>query len=199
MKQGAKRSRWWFDLHAWLGLKLSIAMTLVLVTGTLAVFSSELDWLTHASMRVNPQPGDPLVFQGYSDATWLVRPRASYVAFDPATQALLGQHRSADATLHQRISEMADPLHFGYFGGLWTKFIWFGFGATMSALSITGIIIYGKRLLGSGGLRKRQVAMAKEPRVGQAAWWQLAWQGMGLYRWIGILGMVSVLVLTPLL
>lgn len=55
-KQNAGRSRWWFDLHTWLGLKLSIAMTFILVTGTLAVFSNELDWLTHPSMRVMPQP-----------------------------------------------------------------------------------------------------------------------------------------------
>lgn len=90
-------------------------------------------------------PGDPLVFQGYTDRTWLVRARASYVAFDPATGEVLGAHRSRDASLHQRISEMADPLHFGYFGGIWTKLIWFVFGAALSALSVTGVIVYGKR------------------------------------------------------
>lgn len=98
-------------------------------------------------------PGDPVVFQGYTDGTWLVRPRASYVAFDPATGEVLGQHRARNAGLHQRIAEMADPLHFGYFGGLWTKIIWFGFGAAMSALSVTGVIIYGKRLAQSARAR----------------------------------------------
>ena len=105
-----------------------------------------LPGLDIALMLPPDQPGDPLVFQGYTDGTWLVRPRASYVAFDPATGTVLGSHRSSNAGLHQRISEMADPLHFGYFGGLWTKTIWFIFGTALSALSITGIIIYGKRV-----------------------------------------------------
>lgn len=92
------------------------------------------------------RPGDPLVFRGYTDGTWLVRPRASYVAFDPATGSVIASHRSRDAGLHQRISEMADPLHFGYFGGLATKLVWFVFGALLSLLSITGVIVYGSRV-----------------------------------------------------
>ncbi|GGC95389.1 PepSY-associated TM helix domain-containing protein [Aquisalinus flavus] len=95
------------------------------------------------------RPGQPLVFQGYTDGTWLVRARASYVAFDPATGAVLGTHRSRDAGLHQRIAEMADPLHFGTFGGIWTKLIWFVFGAALSALSVTGVVIYGQRMVRS--------------------------------------------------
>ena len=86
--------------------------------------------------------------QRHTDGTWLVRPRASYVAFDPADGSVLGSHRSRDAGLHQRISEMADPLHFGYFGGLLTKLVWFAFGAVLSALSITGIMVYGTRIAG---------------------------------------------------
>jgi len=102
-----------------------------------------------ALMLPPTRPGQPLVFQGYTDGTWLVRARASYVAFDPATGNVLGTHRSRDAGLHQRIAEMADPLHFGYFGGIWTKLIWFVFGAALSALSVTGVIIYGQRTVRS--------------------------------------------------
>jgi uncharacterized iron-regulated membrane protein len=97
-------------------------------------------------MLTPTEPGDPLVFQGYTDSTWLVRRRASYVAFDPQSGKVLSSHRSRDAGLHQRISEMADPLHFGYFGGLATKIIWFAFGALLSTLSITGVVVYGKRV-----------------------------------------------------
>src|SRR5690606_29158439 len=99
-----------------------------------------------AALQLPTQPGRPLVFQGYTDNTWLVRPRASSVAFDPATGEVLGSHRSKDANLHQRLSEMADPLHFGYFGSITTKLIWFVFGLGLSTLSITGVIIYAKRL-----------------------------------------------------
>jgi uncharacterized iron-regulated membrane protein len=83
-----------------------------------AAASRELPGLRIAGMLTPTEPGDPLVFQGYTDSTWLVRRRASYVAFDPQSGKVLSSHRSRDAGLHQRISEMADPLHFGYFGGL---------------------------------------------------------------------------------
>ena len=102
-----------------------------------------------AVMLPPTRPGQPLVFQGYTDGTWLVRARASYVAFDPATGDVLGTHRSRDGGLHQRIAEMTDPLHFGTFGGIWTKLIWFVFGAALSALSVTGIVIYGQRTVRS--------------------------------------------------
>ena len=98
------------------------------------------------------------MFQGYTDGTWLVRPRASFAAFESATGRILAQHRSRDATPHQRISEMADPMHFGYFGGVATKLIWFLFGAGMSALSITGVIIYGSRMARSLQRMEKTVA-----------------------------------------
>ncbi|MEM7003945.1 MAG: PepSY-associated TM helix domain-containing protein [Pseudomonadota bacterium] len=87
-----------------------------------------------------------VIVQGDLSAV-LVRPRANAVAFDPLTGNLLGSYRGEDLGLHQRISEAADPLHFGYFGGYWTKVIWFLFGCAMCTLSISGCVIYAKRLL----------------------------------------------------
>jgi len=143
-----------------------------------------------AALQLPTQPGRPLVFQGYTDGTWLVRPRASYVAFDPANGELLGSHRSSDANLHQRISEMADPLHFGYFGGITTKLTWFVFGLGLSALSITGVIIYAKRLQKSHTANKEA-----QPSSGP---WAIAWQGMGYWKWIGVAVIVVALALTPI-
>ena len=77
----------------------------------------------------------------------LVRPRANAVVFDPRTLTVLAHYRGEEASLHTRISEAADPLHFGYFGGWWTKSLWFVVGAALSGLSITGCVIYGKRAL----------------------------------------------------
>lgn len=119
----------------------------------------ELPGLRIARMLTPTRAGEPLVFQGYTDGTWLVRPRASFVAFDPADQRVLASHRSRDASLHQRISEMADPLHFGYFGGLPTKIIWFVFGAALTVLSITGVVVYGKRVARS--VQRREIAAAQ--------------------------------------
>lgn len=48
-----KRSAWW-RVHQWAGLQLSLFLTFVFVTGTLAVFSYELDWLARPAMWAAP-------------------------------------------------------------------------------------------------------------------------------------------------
>lgn len=148
----------------------------------------ELPGLRIAQLLPPAAPGEPLVFRGYTDETWLVRPRASFVALDPATGAVLSSHRSRNANWHQRLSEMADPLHFGYFGGLTTKLIWFLFGSALSALSITGIVIYAARA------RKTLHPDHAWPRNGIEA----ASRGMGPWKWAGVAAIVIVIILTPM-
>ena len=111
------------------------------------------------------------VFRG-QDNTILVRPRANTVWTEAATGAVKLVTDGADLNLHQRISEMADPLHFGTFGGIWTKLIWFLFGALLTGLSISGTAIYALRIM-----KSRQEA----PRFRSAA--TLSLRGMGLWKW----------------
>jgi len=49
------------------------------------------------------------------------------------------------ATVHQRIAEMADPLHFGNFGGLATKLLWLVSGLALCALAMAGAALYSGR------------------------------------------------------
>ncbi|MFP4209258.1 MAG: PepSY-associated TM helix domain-containing protein [Wenzhouxiangella sp.] len=100
----------------------------------------------------------PLVLQGQTDA-WLVRPRANAIAFEPGSGVEVHRHRAGELNLHQRISEAADPLHFGYFGGLATRILWFVFGLGMSALSLTGIYLFGLRVVGKSSSPRRAVAV----------------------------------------
>ena len=58
----------------------------------------------------------------------------------------------------QTIKHVMDPLHFGYIGGLWTKFIWFAFGILLSGMSITGFMIWGSRI-------RQQVKEKVKPRA----------------------------------
>ncbi|MEM6301086.1 MAG: PepSY-associated TM helix domain-containing protein [Pseudomonadota bacterium] len=51
-----------FLLHSWLGFHLALLLATVLLTGTIAVVSDEIDWLFHPEMRV--QPGDTKVSWG---------------------------------------------------------------------------------------------------------------------------------------
>jgi uncharacterized iron-regulated membrane protein len=98
-----------------------------------------------------------LTLEGQAEA-WLVRDRANAIGTDVAGSRLTGTRAGVDLGVHHRISEMADPLHFGTFGGLATQVIWFVFGLLMTALSVTGAYLYGIR-----------VAEAHRPRRGRDA------------------------------
>ena len=89
---------------------------------------------------------DFFIFQGQYKAA-LVGPSANrvWVTAETGTAELITDGR--DMNIHQRIAEMADPLHYGGFGGVWTKIIWFVFGLFMTFLSVSGVAIYALRLL----------------------------------------------------
>jgi len=75
--------------------------------------------------------------RGQADA-WFVRPRANTVRIDPITGDVLSVQAATEATAYHRWSNMADPLHFGTFGGLWSQAAWFLFGLLLSSLMLTG-------------------------------------------------------------
>ncbi|VUD56326.1 hypothetical protein TDB9533_01979 [Thalassocella blandensis] len=101
----------------------------------------------------------------------LVRPRANAVVTDAETSEVLLTSDGREFSLHQRISEMADPLHFGYFGGLATKSIWFVFGLLLTSLSLSGAAIVSSRML----KKARQDLSVKNITLGSFApmmWWK---------------------------
>ncbi len=108
----------------------------------------------------------------HDDAAWFVRPRANAVVIDADTGELLLSLDSRTASVHQRISEAADPLHFGTVGGYWTKLPWFLFGLLLTGLSVSGAALYGMRLAGRRGERTRARPVFRR-----------AWSGMGWWRW----------------
>ena len=65
-------------------------------------------------------------------------------------------------TLLQTLMHIADPLHYGTIGGLFTKFIWFVFGILLSGMSITGFLIWGSRTV-KAGRREQPVATTSQP------------------------------------
>ena len=85
-------------------------------------------------------------FQGQYKAI-LVRARSNVVWVDAETGSIELFNDGRNLSIHQRISEMADPLHFGVFGGVWTKTIWLIFGALLTSMSLSGVAIYSLRLL----------------------------------------------------
>jgi len=79
--------------------------------------------------------GDSLWFDSYA---WSV-----YVS--PWTGQVIDSYSPAQMTPLQTVMHIADPLHYGTIGGLWTKSIWFLFGLLLSGMSITGFMIWAGR------------------------------------------------------
>lgn len=129
------------------------------------------------------------VFSG-QDTALLVRPRANTVAVDPATAEVRLVSRGDDLSLHHRIAEAADPLHFGDFGGFGVRIIWFVFGLTMSGLSVTGVAVYALRLS-----RASPAAKPGTPHAPGAA--RIWWRGMGLWRWLALALVLAAFALAP--
>ncbi|MFT4935220.1 MAG: putative iron-regulated membrane protein [Pseudoalteromonas distincta] len=53
-KPRKKTARVWWEVHQWAGLKFSILLSFILLTGTLATLSHGIDWLLRPAMRVDP-------------------------------------------------------------------------------------------------------------------------------------------------
>jgi uncharacterized iron-regulated membrane protein len=126
-------------------------------------------------------------FEGQKAAI-LVRPRANAVWTDARTGAPLLVADARDMNAHQRIAEAADPLHFGTFGGYWTKTIWFLFGLLLTGLSVSGVMLYAMRIGRSKRLRGEGRGIVLR-----------VWQGMGAWRWPATALVVTGFALLPTL
>lgn len=126
------------------------------VTGAAQPVGPALDALIARARAADPAlriegvsfPGDEgrgVLVTGQAEAI-LVRDRTNAVWVDPRDGGVLLTARGEDLNIHQRISEAADPLHFGTFGGIATKLTWFVFGVLMTGLSVTGVMIYSLRM-----------------------------------------------------
>ena len=76
----------------------------------------------------------------------LVRNRANKIYLLPGTGEIIYSQYGESLNSYWYWSNMADPLHFGNFGGLVTKLIWSFFGLVLSFLSLSGVWLFAKRL-----------------------------------------------------
>ena len=111
----------------------------------LAQTKTQFSALNIQAIEFPRKAGELVEIQGQAQAI-LVRPRANYVAFDPISTQPIVQRNALDLSFHARISEAADPIHFGQWGGLFSKFIHLIFGIMLIALTVTGTYRYGMRM-----------------------------------------------------
>lgn len=117
-----------------------------------------------------------IIVQGQND-TLLVRNRANNVIFDGTNGEYLTRRLAHKQSLHVRISEAADPLHFGVFGGIYTKILYFIFGSMLSALAISGTYRYGLRHNNSHRSEFNVVLKT----------WKASWVGTGVWKWLSLI------------
>lgn len=117
-----------------------------------------------------------VVVMGQGDAV-LVRERANTVLMDAETGEVVQIQKGEDLTPHQRIAEGADPLHFGTWAlghpmGIWVRLLWFLFGAILTGLAVTGVMIFSMRLKPAD----------RPAHVTNASFMGDMWRGMGRLR-----------------
>jgi len=122
-------------------------------------------------------PAAPLGFAGLRQ--WWARERANAVQFDPVSGERLRLHRAEELGVHGIVSNAADPLHFGTFGGLPTQALWFLGGLALAALPLTGAVLW----------YRRHLAERERAQLGRASRWGLRavpLATLGLFAWIGL-------------
>jgi len=97
--------RLWLDIHRWVGLKLSLLLSFVLISGTFATLSHEIDWLLEPERRVDPATvnGAPYDWEGMYEAAraaypdwaihWLSAPEDAWFAAEAVGYTELGERR----------------------------------------------------------------------------------------------------------
>jgi len=105
--------------------------------------------------------GDALRFDGQAGHV-MVRDRANKVYLDPKSGAVLQVEKIGGQGFWRRWDETANPLHFGDFAGLYSRLVWFVFGAGLTTLVFSGAWMYWRALRRERDLeRRRRAATAR--------------------------------------
>ena len=68
---------------------------------------------------------------------------AAYV--DPFAGRVIQSREVSELGAVGLMDNLADPLHYGSWGGLWSRGLWFLFGMALSTLVLSGFMVWAKR------------------------------------------------------
>jgi uncharacterized iron-regulated membrane protein len=130
--------------------------------------------IPEAELTVLTWPTDP-------KGAFLVRKRLSgdwsrlgnqYVYLDPHTGAVLREDRTARMSGGRWLMQAMAPLHYGSFGGHWTRILWILMGLLPGVLSITGFLMWWNRVVAKKQAAVRaahgQIRPSEGPALGSA-------------------------------
>lgn len=106
---------------------------------------SAIPGLDVKALLFSTEAGAPVHVFGQAEAV-LVRDAANYVALDPYSGDVLSVRDATDLGALDRWLHTVDPVHFGNFGGLWAKLIWFFFGFLLTVSIPVGMFLWFKRV-----------------------------------------------------
>lgn len=115
-------------------------------------------------VRVPHQTSDYVYVDGQAGNP-MTRNRANKVYLHPFTGEVKHIQRSSELNAAEFITDMADPLHFGYFGGLTTKILWFVFGLILSFAILSGTYLWYVRGVEKMERRLKRKRSGEEDRI----------------------------------
>ena len=128
-------------------------------------------------------PSGPVAVLGYGPVP-LMSDEAQGVFVEPGTFEVLGRYQPSDFPLNMRVNEINDRLHFGDWGGFWSRVLWLGFGILGTFGMAAGALIYAARIAAPDGA---------EPVVGVS---RRLWRAMSVFKWTLPVWAVGILVIT---
>ncbi|WP_286234562.1 PepSY-associated TM helix domain-containing protein [Thalassotalea sediminis] len=85
-------------------------------------------------------------YKFYGEGDFIFYDQYSYgVTVNPWNGEIMSTRSPDEMNVVQTLSHIANPLHYGTIGGIWTKIIWFIFGVFLTGMSITGFLMWGER------------------------------------------------------
>ncbi len=114
------------------------------------------------SVRLPHHPGEAVYIDGQAGNP-ITRDRANKVLLHPFSGEVIAIQRSSHLGVVPFITDAVDPLHFGYFGGLWTKVLWCLFGLMLSFAILAGTYLWVVRSRPVRRTRTRRAAPGDPP------------------------------------